>query len=686
MTLKRKILLLISSLTFILIIAISGTYYSLFVRQIEDHSRSQISLAFELIFDDLNTRVRDLQPKIASFLHSSIASPMYVSQLIKSQYQNSERGWTARDARKLIAKLSTISDEVSQFGGVIEAAEILLYDSERSLVAAYRQHGDESLSGIYLAQLFADEFIPIAAGDDWYSSLRELEDIPRQPFPGDISRSYQQEVAEEIQIRLKPLGQELTIQFTVPILQRGTLSGICQLNVPFKQKDVERYSRLSKTRVSIFAGQNLSLTTLQGHNQFPAQHLTQEQHINLLELPESLEIAFSELAIQEQEYYQGTMILNDGSELLGALTAHYPRSVEEQGKRQFLLIVATIILIFGILTALGASFLSNIIVKPLIRLTRLIQQLSHGDLTVITQSFSTEHPSAESESVETTDGIVKNGDETVLLQTSPQAKQKLRKDEIAILEDALQEMSLKLREIVTEVKHAADHVNAGSHEMNESAEETLQWATKQAAASGQASSSMEEMVANIKQNTDNAKQTEKIAAKASQDAQASGQAVDETVKAMQEITKKISIIQDIARQTRMLSLNATIEAARAQEQGSGFAVVANEVRALAERTQTAAAEINTLAGSSVTIAEKAGDMLVKLVPDIQRTAELVQEISAASVEQTTGANQINDAIQQLDQVTQQNASLSERMAATAESLATQADQLRSTVTFFKLEE
>jgi methyl-accepting chemotaxis protein len=193
------------------------------------------------------------------------------------------------------------------------------------------------------------------------------------------------------------------------------------------------------------------------------------------------------------------------------------------------------------------------------------------------------------------------------------------------------------------------------------------------------------MAANIKQNSDNAQQTEKIAIKAAEDGNESGKAVAETVVAMKEIAGKISIIEEIARQTNLLALNAAIEAARAGEHGKGFAVVASEVRKLAERSQTAAAEINKLSASSVQIAEKAGEMLARIVPDIQKTADLVQEITAASNEQSSGAEQINKAIQQLDQVVQQNASASEEMASTATELLSQAEQLQNTIGFFKID-
>jgi methyl-accepting chemotaxis protein len=192
------------------------------------------------------------------------------------------------------------------------------------------------------------------------------------------------------------------------------------------------------------------------------------------------------------------------------------------------------------------------------------------------------------------------------------------------------------------------------------------------------------MNATIRQNSDNALQTEKIALKSANDALESGKAVAETVNAMKDIAAKISIIEEIARQTNLLALNAAIEAARAGEHGRGFAVVASEVRKLAERSQVAAAEIGKLSGTSVGVAEQAGAMLAKLVPDIQKTSELVQEISAASKEQAGGADQINSAIQQLNQVVQQNAGAAEEMSSTAEELSSQAEQLQSVMAFFRV--
>jgi methyl-accepting chemotaxis protein len=258
------------------------------------------------------------------------------------------------------------------------------------------------------------------------------------------------------------------------------------------------------------------------------------------------------------------------------------------------------------------------------------------------------------------------------------------KDEIGQLANALNDMVDRLKEVVVNVQVASDNVASGSQELSSSSEEMSQGATEQAAAAEEASSAMEEMAANIRQNADNAMQTEKIATKSAEDAKSGGEAVAKTVGAMKEIAGKISIIEEIARQTNLLALNAAIEAARAGEHGKGFAVVASEVRKLAERSQHAAAEISELSSSSVEVAEQAGDMLSKMVPDIQRTAELVQEIAAASKEQDTGAEQVNKAITQLDQVIQQNASASEEMASTSEELSSQAEQLQDTISFFKI--
>ena len=258
-------------------------------------------------------------------------------------------------------------------------------------------------------------------------------------------------------------------------------------------------------------------------------------------------------------------------------------------------------------------------------------------------------------------------------------------DEIGELLGYVNSMVERLRGVVADALSAADNVSSGSQEMSASSEQLSQGATEQAASAEEASASMEQMAANIKQNADNAAQTEKIARQSAKDAETSGEAVNRAVAAMRTIAEKISIVQEIARQTDLLALNAAVEAARAGEHGKGFAVVASEVRKLAERSQSAAAEISAMSGETVQSAQDAGEMLNRLVPDIRKTAELVAEISAACREQDIGAAQINEAIQQLDKVTQQNAGASEEMSATSEELAAQAEELQTSIAFFKVD-
>ncbi len=254
------------------------------------------------------------------------------------------------------------------------------------------------------------------------------------------------------------------------------------------------------------------------------------------------------------------------------------------------------------------------------------------------------------------------------------------------LGSALERMVHRLRSVVGDVVTASEQVAAGSQQLSSAAEQVSSGATEQAAAAEEASASMEEMAANIKQTADNAAQTEQIARQSSKDAEASGEAVTRAVNAMQTIAEKITIVQEIARQTDLLALNAAVEAARAGEHGKGFAVVASEVRKLAERSQTAATEIGAVSSDTVKAAQSAGEMLTRLVPDIRRTAELVSEISAACREQDIGAAQINEAIQQLDKVTQTNSSASEQMSSTSEELAAQAEELQATIAFFRTDD
>jgi methyl-accepting chemotaxis protein len=305
--------------------------------------------------------------------------------------------------------------------------------------------------------------------------------------------------------------------------------------------------------------------------------------------------------------------------------------------------IAALVLGLGI-----ALFITRSITKPVNEALAVTQRMADGDLTVRIEDVS--------------------------------------KDEIGQMLSAQQNLIAKLNQIIGEVKGAADALANASGQVSATAQSLSQSSSEQAASVEETTASIEEMTASITQNTENAKVTDNMATKSSSEAEQGGSAVKETVEAMKSIAGKIGIIDDIAYQTNLLALNAAIEAARAGEHGKGFAVVAAEVRKLAERSQVAAQEIGQLAGSSVKMAEQAGKLLDEMVPSIKKTSDLVQEIAAASQEQSAGVGQINGAMGQLNKATQQNASASEELAATSEEMGGQAAQLQELMEFFKIEE
>jgi methyl-accepting chemotaxis protein len=310
-----------------------------------------------------------------------------------------------------------------------------------------------------------------------------------------------------------------------------------------------------------------------------------------------------------------------------------------------IILAVVIVIIFSMFVAYGVT---NSITKPVYSGVELAHNLSVGNLT----NFSGENNN--------------------------------RGDEFGKLSRALTEMSEKLKEVITTINISANHIASASEQLSTTSQQVSQGASEQASSAEEVSASMEQMVANIQNNSENAKQAEIIALKSAEGIRKGYDSTTYALNSMKKIAEKVSIIGDIAFQTNILALNAAVEAARAGEHGRGFAVVAAEVRKLAERSRLAAEEIDRITRDGVKIADEAGRLLSEIVPDIEKTARLVQEIAAASMEQNAGADQINSAIQQLNQITQQNAAASEEMASSAEELNSQAEQLIDIVSFFDI--
>jgi methyl-accepting chemotaxis protein len=311
--------------------------------------------------------------------------------------------------------------------------------------------------------------------------------------------------------------------------------------------------------------------------------------------------------------------------------------------RQWILGMTAVAVLLGIVLCL---FVAGVISRPLIGAVTAADRIAEGDLTVRID--------------------VKTNDETGRLMA------------------ALQRMVQKLAEVIGEVREGSDALASASAQVSSSSQSLAQGTSEQASSVEETTSSLEQMTASISQNRDHSRQMEQMAMQGARDAEESGRAVKETVEAMGSIAEKISIIEEIAYQTNLLALNAAIEAARAGEHGKGFAVVATEVRKLAERSQTAAKEISGLASGSVKVSTRSGELLAELVPSIRKTADLVQEVVAASTEQAGGVGQMNKAMAHVDQVTQRNASASEELASTAEEMSAQAEALSQLVSFFRI--
>jgi len=448
----------------------------------------------------------------------------------------------------------------------------------------------------------------------------------------------------------------------------------------YDEKGVAKYSSDKK-----FRGQKLSAEFKQKLLTTPQDFKRQTATAFEIYQPQVAKPSCIECHEWKEGQIGGVLVFRFTTQTLENAKTDAAESMAELRHSSLLWMFITVLTITGVFITLAYIVVRRLITRPLARLTAGLEQIADGNLSVrvpvqsndeITRLSAAANAMAESLEAKARLALqIGEGDLT------HEVKLTSKNDTLGL---ALQKMVANLRDVVGNVNNAAENVASGAAEITGTAQTLSSGASEQAASVQQVSSAMEQSTASIKQNTDNARQTDSISVKVARDAIETGESVARTVHAMKAIAEKISVIEEIARQTDLLALNAAIEAARAGEHGKGFAVVASEVRKLAVKSQQAAGEINQLSSSSVEIAEAAGQMLVKLVPDIRKTAELVKEIATSSEEQSAGASHINKAVQELDGIIQQTASASEQLAASSEQLASQAEQLQSAIQFFKI--
>ncbi len=726
-TIKHQLSGLLLSLALIIIIVTSLAYYYLLVQDVRELSRKQIRIAFELMFDDLMLQAKRAVPMIESFQQESLGMASSLNEDFYTRYPGAWETLPATasmDMQGHISNLVRLSVKVNAFAPVLGATSCVFYNKRGDVVAIYQKLVERNVMGFYLPQFQQGAYVSTHPSDLAATTWEELRQSEPKPLPEGIAARYEGELPTMTTATLSLEDKEAAIRIVAPIMYREKVFGVGVIRIAIDHAYVARYARFSQTQVNIFAGSALCIGTLPEYAEFSFDHETSLPQIDLLHMQDVPPLAFSTVKVEDQEYYQGNIILGQEGVNLGALTANFPRQIELNKRAQLFTLILKVAAALILFTLVAALWISAKVNRPLQRFIDALARLSKGEIPEkISVEYKGEFNNIKhnlNELIDATQEVTRIAEDISLGKMQVDVVERSEHDRLmhamqgmvlslnqvgqvaqAIatgdltgsvqkrspddsLMQALNNMRLQLITVAGEVADTVNTVVKSSEELSKSAEALSQGTAQQAAATEEASASMEEMTANIRQNAQNSKQTEMLASQAVAYAEDTGQVVSEAVVAMQQIANQISVIQDIAQQTRLLSLNATIEASRAQDYGKAFTVVAHEVRDLANTTRLAAETIVQLTNSSLEVSKKAGAMLATLVPNIQETSELMQNISAANTEQSAGAEQVNKAMQQLDMVTQANAATAEEVAASAEMLARQATQLQQAIAFFTL--
>ena len=642
-SLQTKLLLMCAALILMTVTGITSTYYMFTKADKHQESRRRIQQTFDIVFESIGDMQDSSMNKVRAFLQSSAKIPR-----LGNLYHEGEN--VLEDPRLINAHITSISTKMINFSRQTDSAFLALYALDKRLLLLYQSSSSSGRQDVIGA------YVRSGSGKDTFLSLEDPASpemmklwmgeipIPDNPLPKGVSEFYDREIPDAMTSELFRKGRQLGLRIIAPVIFLERTVGVLVHEEIFTQSLVERFASLSHTEINFFAGAERNIGTFSPQTRLEPGMLEQLAVCETLTNDVAQDGSIAPVSFEDHRYYQGACALRNTQGTLGAVTVNLSQELERQAIRQ---IVVPMLIVAGVTlgTAIGVSLLfSRKAVKFIQQLLIYIDRFAAGDI--------------------------------------PEQLEGTYSGEFHEIQQKLNHMGRQLKDIVMTAKTLSDRVAESSDVLNVKAENMSQGAAQQAASAEEASASMEQMATNIRQNAENAKRTEAIALQSSEHAEEGAKIITDTVAAMGQIVEDISIINEIAQQTRLLSLNATIEAARAKEHGKAFSVVAAEVRQLSEVTRKAAEGINDLASSSLDVSEKAGEMLSTLIPSIHKTAEFVREISAASAEQSTGAAQINQSIQQLDQVTQQNSLTSHEITTTAEELATQAQQLRHTIEFF----
>lgn len=742
MTLKTKIFLRISVVSATVILAASGAYYWLFTTDVRARSQEHVALAFDLMAHEFEARRANASEALDAFARTALANRLYMLDMLTAQAQPSADATletaaaSLRDVKKSLTYIGQIVGDLAEFEQQSGAAEVVVYDKRGALTAFSVERDGTRLRGGYLPTFDANKFVKLSPGDLWYATMQTLAEMPTAPMPEGLSATFPGDIPAAMTAEFSASGAFAAMQFVAPIASGENVIGVCVVRLNIEQHDVENFSALSRTLVNMYQGNAFSVGMLPQAAELSASEMTALPVLSLSEFSSrrfSEGVRIAHIQFDGESYYYGAAAIGAAGKPVGAVAVYLSRQLEAAQMRAFIKMLLGIAIAVGMLATLEAIEFSLSLTRPITRIVQTMKAMQEGRFPDAAQQAALSTDSRRKDEI----GVMANAalhlvavtnntvqiaediasgnvhadiqerseydrlmqalqamvsslkhvaDAAHEIATGNLAVQVTKRSEHDRLMDALCTMVNKLNSTFLDVRTVSNIVASGSYDISAIAEQLSEGVSQQAAAAQEVSSSMEEMVANIRQTSDNAKLTERMAVESAQDARQGGKAVNETIEAMKAIAERVSVIQEIAMQTHLLSINATIEASKAEEYGKGFAVVASEVRNLAHRSREAAEEIEKLVGKSLSVSEEAGMILQRLVPTSERTADLVQEINAAGAEQAGGAEHINSAIQQLDQVVQQNAAMAEEMASSAETLAAQAKQLQEAIAFFIVRE